>query len=71
MEDMMEYTKVTVSDEAMIAVAKASGFSVKEVVAMENARRYRLAYSKVKQEKDKVMRQWFKQHPELMDGRKA
>ena len=64
----MQYTKVDVNDPTMQAVAKASGFPLKDVVAAENQRRYRLAYNKVKQEKDKVMREFFRQHPEMLNG---
>jgi len=70
LEDTIEYTKVTQEDPTMQALAKASGFPVKEIVAAENQRRYRIAYNKQKQAKDKVMRAFFREHPEMLNGGK-
>lgn len=64
----MNYTKVDVNSPEVVALVKETGFSAKEVAAMINNNRYRQAYNKVKQERDKLLRGYLKEHPELLKG---
>lgn len=68
LEDVVEYTKVDGNDVSMVALAKASGFSVKDLVTAENQRRYRLAYNKNKNAQMKLLREYLKQHPNALKG---
>jgi hypothetical protein len=64
----VKYTKVSETDPGVQALAKASGREPKQVAAMVNQMRYRQAYNKMKQERDKAMRRFFKEHPEMLTG---
>jgi len=66
MTDKIVYTKVDESNVAVQQLAKATGSSVKEVCGMLNQQRYRSAYNRQKLQQQKAMREFFKQHPEMM-----
>ena len=65
---MVSYTKVTVDDPAIVALAKEMNVTPKEVAALINQQRYRSMYNKMKAEETKVIRKLIRQHPELVKG---
>jgi hypothetical protein len=68
-DDMkITYVRVVETSPEVVALAKSSGFGAKEVCAMINNGRYRAGYNKEKQARDKVVRQWVKEHPGVVDG---
>ena len=60
------FTKVEVTDPAVVALAKASGRTATEVASAVNGQRYRREYNKLKQQEMKVLRGLLKAHPELL-----
>lgn len=66
MDSNVQYEKVSVNDAAVVALAAKLGVTPKSVAAMLNAERYRKAYNRLKQQRDKQMKEFFKQHPELL-----
>jgi hypothetical protein len=62
----IEYNKVEENTPEVVTLARQLGATPKSVAAMINQDRYRKAYNKVKQERDKEMRAFFKAHPELL-----
>jgi len=62
----VQYVKVEEGDVEVVQLAKQMGETPKRVAALINQDRYRKAYNKAKLQEAKVMRQWFKQHPEAM-----
>jgi hypothetical protein len=64
--DEMLYNKVSEGDATVIALAKQYGAPAKEVAAMINQDRYRKAYNRNKLVEQKRMREFFREHPELM-----
>jgi hypothetical protein len=60
------YVRASESDPEVQTLAKATGTSPKSVCAIINNDRYRKAYNRIKQERDKQMRAYFKQHPEML-----
>lgn len=62
----LEYNKVDVDSPEVVTLADKLGCACAEVAGMINADRYRKAYNKRKQERDKVLRRLVKEHPELL-----
>lgn len=62
----VQYVKVDESDPAVVTLAAQLGVTPKSVAAMLNQERYRRAYNRLKQQRDKQMKEFFKQHPELL-----
>lgn len=63
---IVNYTKVTESDPAVVALAKETGEKASVIASMINQTRYRTAYNKVNAERAKVIRRLIKEHPELV-----
>jgi len=65
-EMKVTYVKVSESDVAVIDLAKQLNVTPKSVAASINNDRYRKAYNKVKQVRDKQMREFFKANPTML-----
>jgi len=63
---MVQYNKVDASDKAVQQLAERLGMTTTQVAGMVNQDRYRKAYNKDKQERDKQMRAFFREHPEML-----
>jgi len=60
------YVKVVETDAVVVELAAKVGASAKSVAATINNDRYRKAYNRVKQARDKQMREFFKANPEML-----
>lgn len=63
---MVEYVKAQEDDAAVVELAGVSGLTVKEVAALLNQDRYRKAYNKRQQERNRLGRKLLREHPELV-----
>jgi len=63
---MINYTRVSESDAAVVALAKETGEKPSVIASMVNQTRYRQAYNKVNAERAKVIRRLIKEYPELL-----